>query len=370
MTKLGDISGVWNTIRELDVGAIRDEAEFPVTFALIGESDLREAISRLIEGTPVRFPAAGLGAIAEYPLPPPQRDSAELGRATLVILVFDARRTSIESLEQTLSLVVGLDIPLIAICLGADQLPRGPKGAKLQLPAGSVVFHPDASADNLAARVIPALLDRIPTEQQVAVARSFPGLREAVARKVVADTSFSNAAYALTAGVPELVPVLNLPLNAADLLVLTKNQALMVYKLGLAYGAQGDFQAQMREILPVIGSGFVWRQVARQLIGLVPGFGLLPKVAVAYAGTYAAGQVAALWYARGEAPSRDAVRRLYNQAWAIGRKRAAEMLARRPERPRPPRIRRLLPDWLSIRRWLPGRKSAPPPPAEDSATNA
>jgi uncharacterized protein (DUF697 family) len=88
-----------------------------------------------------------------------------------------------------------------------------------------------------------------------------------------------------------MVPVLNIPLNAADMLVLSKNQALLVYKLALAFGAPADFQAQMKEVLPVIGSGFLWRQVARQLVGLIPGFGIVPKVAVAYAGTYATGKL-------------------------------------------------------------------------------
>ena len=56
---------------------------------------------------------------------------------------------------------------------------------------------------------------------------------------------------------------------------------------------------------------------------------MLPKVAVAYAGTYATGQAAALWYSRGEVLSKGALRRLYKEAMAIGRQRAADLLARR-----------------------------------------
>ncbi|MBV9789764.1 MAG: hypothetical protein JOZ51_16375, partial [Chloroflexi bacterium] len=101
--------------------------------------------------------------------------------------------------------------------------------------------------------------------------------------------------------------------------------------LALAFGAPADFQSQMREIMPVIGSGFLWRQVARQLIGLIPGFGILPKVAVAYAGTYATGQAATVWYRSGEAVSGDAMRQLYRQAMDIGRQRARELINRRKQ---------------------------------------
>ena len=37
---------------------------------------------------------------------------------------------------------------------------------------------------------------------------------------------------------PSLVPILGVPITAADTVVLTKNQALMVYRLALAFGAR------------------------------------------------------------------------------------------------------------------------------------
>jgi hypothetical protein len=82
----------------------------------------------------------------------------------------------------------------------------------------------------------------------------------------------------------------------------------------------------MREVLPVIGGGFFWRQIARQLVGLIPGFGILPKVAVAYAGTYTTGQAATRWYRNGDVLSQDALKRLYRQASMLGRRRAADLV--------------------------------------------
>ena len=119
-----------------------------------------------------------------------------------------------------------------------------------------------------------------------------PACGPTVARRLTAEVSLSNAAFALASGVPSLVPILGIPISAADTIVLTKNQALMVYRLALAYGAPPEFQRRMMEITPVIGAAVVWRQVAGGLVGLVPGYGILPKTAVAYAGTYITGRAA------------------------------------------------------------------------------
>ena len=117
---------------------------------------------------------------------------------------------------------------------------------------------------------------------------------------------------------PSLVPILGIPISAADTVVLTKNQALMVYRLALAFGAPPEFQSRMLEITPVIGAAVVWRQVAGGLVGLVPGYGILPKTAVAYAGTYITGRAAELWYATGLVSKAD-LRRFRAEATAKAR---------------------------------------------------
>ena len=101
------------------------------------------------------------------------------------------------------------------------------------------------------------------------------------------------------------------------MLVLTKNQALMVYRLGLAYGAPPEFRDRMAELGSVVGGGFAWRQLARSLVGLIPVWGVVPKVAVAYAGTYATGMAAWRWFADNELVS--GARLQQHQAIARGR---------------------------------------------------
>ena len=103
----------------------------------------------------------------------------------------------------------------------------------------------------------------------------------------------------IASGLPSLVPVLNIPIAAADTVVLTKNQAMMVYRLALAFGAPPEFQRRMIEITPVIGAAVMWRQVAGGLVGLIPGYGIVPKTAVAFAGTWVTGRAAELYYSTG-----------------------------------------------------------------------
>jgi hypothetical protein len=64
------------------------------------------------------------------------------------------------------------------------------------------------------------------------------------------------------------------------------------------------------------------------LIGLIPIWGLLPKVAIAYAGTYTTGIAAWRWYESGEVVSSEQLKRISSEAIAIGRARAAEIIAR------------------------------------------
>jgi uncharacterized protein (DUF697 family) len=123
--------------------------------------------------------------------------------------------------------------------------------------------------------------------------------------------------------------VLNIPFNMADIVILTKNQALMAYKLTLSLGHDIGAQEMAAQLAGVLGSGFVWRELARRLVGFIPLWGLVPKVAVAYAGTYVTGYAVFQWYAYGQTLSPEKMRQLYAQALAEGKRRAAALVPRR-----------------------------------------
>ncbi len=336
MPKLTDIAGVWNTVRELNVGDIRDAAEQPLTVAVVGEPALRAAVVDVLRGAPGRFVAASRDAVVEFDLAVPRERQNALINSAVVVLVLASGGALPAAAVSTADKLAMLTQPRLVALVGGEHVPETVDGQQPDLGGAKVVFLPDTQVATIEARLLTELAELLPDDQRVAAGRRLPGLREAVSRVLIGEAAFSNATYALTSGLPELIPFLNIPLNAADMLVLTKNQALLTYKLGLAYGAPPDFQAQMREIMPVIGSGFLWRQLARQLIGLIPGFGLLPKVAVAYAGTYAVGQSASLWYSQGEVMSSASLKQLYRRAMTLGKQRARELLDRRRAAPSVP----------------------------------
>ncbi len=144
-------------------------------------------------------------------------------------------------------------------------------------------------------------------------------LREPVSRKLIEDTCFINAAYSLTTGLAEMNILFDLPLNVADIVVLTKNQTLMAYKIALAFDLPSDWRETIPKLATVVGSAFLWRLTARQLVGLVPAFGIVPKVAVSYAGTYAVGQAIYQWCAYNEKVNPRLLKSICAQALERGR---------------------------------------------------
>jgi uncharacterized protein (DUF697 family) len=163
------------------------------------------------------------------------------------------------------------------------------------------------------------------------MARQLPALRPAAFDVLTDETARANAAYALTMGLAETVPLLGAPLNLADMVVLTKNQLVMAYRIALAAGKTGAARDLVGELVSVIGGGFLFRQVGRQLVGLVPVIGLVPKVAVAYAGTLAIARAVVVWATEGHRLGPAAIKRVYHEAWERARA-VAQSLVRRSRR--------------------------------------
>jgi uncharacterized protein (DUF697 family) len=83
----------------------------------------------------------------------------------------------------------------------------------------------------------------------------------------------------------------------ADLPVLTLNQIRLVLRIADAYGFEID-KERLPEVLAVIGSGFGFRALARQAVGVVPLVGWVLRGGIAYAGTRALGEAAVRYFER------------------------------------------------------------------------
>lgn len=329
-----DLGSTLNTLREIDVNAIRQDSEHPVKIACAGPAVLvDELVALLRRNIGGRYGPAEDDPLLKLPLRGALRPDALQG-SDLALLVVDGREPLPALSRDMIARFESAVPPLLAVILHGDQAPAG-------LTARHAVTIPEPDDPTAADQLAMALFEHLPAELHLAAARRLPGLRNIYARELVAAISFANSSYAFAAGLPEQIPILSVPFAAADIVVLTKNQALMVYKLALAHGAPPDFQARISEVLPVVGGAYAWRQLARTLIGLIPVWGLLPKVSIAYAGTYATGVAAWRWYSSGELISGEQLKHISAQAMEQGRVWAAQLLeqAREQGRHTPGRLR-------------------------------
>lgn len=71
----------------------------------------------------------------------------------------------------------------------------------------------------------------------------------------------------------------------ADLPIICANQSKLALQLASIYGREPSL-ARAGDLVGVLGAGFGWRALARQLLTFVPGVGWAVKAGVAYAGTF------------------------------------------------------------------------------------
>jgi uncharacterized protein (DUF697 family) len=176
------------------------------------------------------------------------------------------------------------------------------------------------SEQSLKNELLPLLLDRMPENLQLGMARYIPLAREYYSKQLIDETAKANALYAASTAFAGVLPLLNVPLNVADMLVLTKNQLVMAYKMALASGKTGAPNSVMTELIGVLGSAFLMRQAARSLVGLIPGWGAIPKVAVAFAGTQLVGKGVNVWLTDGQRFTERELKKVYTEALERGKK--------------------------------------------------
>jgi len=142
-------------------------------------------------------------------------------------------------------------------------------------------------------------VDRIVDEKDelsLALSRQFPPFRKQVIDGIVQTIARENAMFVIATALPNVIPnMMELPWAlgefASDTAFLTGNQIRMAFLIGAACGSDVGLAAQKGAVLSIIASAFGWRALARELAGKIPlGEGLIPKGAIAYAGTFVVGK--------------------------------------------------------------------------------
>jgi uncharacterized protein (DUF697 family) len=326
MPNLPDLASGFKTLREMDLNAIREQAESPLHVAVVGDAGVGKStlIGQLLSG-PRQMEPPGVPPVSEHRL----GENISILAHSSVLLVLDATQAEHPRERQFLDKLTHTKSPVV-VCYNKSDLVENAQAVlneAVRWPGAEVVAIAAPDRNSLLRGLAPAML-RAHRGREVLLARRLPMLREPVCRKLMDDTSFINGAYSLTTGLAEINPVLDIPLNVADIAVLTKNQALMAYKIALATGLPSDWRETIPKLATVVGSAFLWRQIARQLIGLIPAYGILPKIAVSYAGTYAVGEAIYQWCANGEKLRPEALKALYTEALERGREMAQSLMAK------------------------------------------
>jgi uncharacterized protein (DUF697 family) len=130
-------------------------------------------------------------------------------------------------------------------------------------------------------------------EDGTSLASRLPVLRGAVCDELIRSFSKRNAIVSAAVFIP-----------GVDLPVLTLNQARLVLRIALAYGQEID-NSRAIELLGVVGAGFGFRAVARELLDFVPVAGWAVKGAIAYGGTKAVGEAAVRYFEERSVRSRS-----------------------------------------------------------------
>jgi hypothetical protein len=167
---------------------------------------------------------------------------------------------------------------------------------------------------------------------KLALARRLYPFRKEVAQHVIRSVAKENALFSLATALPDVVPSLvSLPWAmgefSSDAAFLTVNQIRMAFVLAAASDRAVGYREQASEIASIVAGAFGWRAISRELVGKVPfGGGLIPKAAIAWAGTFAVGLSIERLYRLGYGFTRAERRDVYEDAYEQGRQIAGMLL--------------------------------------------
>jgi uncharacterized protein (DUF697 family) len=175
--------------------------------------------------------------------------------------------------EDVLRDVSRRGVPIIAVT-DAETMPYVLATDLVPVPPGA-----GFPVDEIAAAVARRL-----GESSTSLAARLPVLRSAVCEELIRAFSRRNAIIAAAVFIP-----------GVDMPALTINQIRLVLRIALAHGQPVD-NSRGVELLGVVGAGFGFRAVARELLDLIPFAGWAVKSGVAYGGTRAVGEAAVRYF--------------------------------------------------------------------------
>jgi uncharacterized protein (DUF697 family) len=352
---------LWAALGSLDVDPVQTEAERDFCLALIGAPGSgKTALACTLAGEPPGQPLPGDLAcyLPEYRLPLAVDDITELESATLLVLLLDATTGDYVQEVAAADYLAYLGRPMLVCYNKMDLVPVETQLIRKQARwrGAQIVPLTATKKDTAQELLVPKVLEAVP-ECALTLARHLPLFRQAVADHLIGRTAQVNAAFASASGLPRMISLTRMPLRSSDVAVLGANQAMMAYRLALAYGLPFDWHESARGVHSAVDVTRVWQRMARQVVGVIPLWGPNAKVRLAFGGTLLTARAFQEWYESGQALSPQTLRALSRQAAFKSKSVSDELVAK--ARDALPAARRVQPGGRRLRARLASRRRKP-----------
>lgn len=304
----------------VDVRAVQAHVRKPFRFLLCGDPALIAEMRALLlsghdDGTVPLDAAACLETVA------PNGNVSNANKDVTAAL-FLGRPGDLTGADLTA--VRACKVPILALTVDPDAVPSGPSSVPARGCVGEYVVTAIARA-TLRGRYFPHLVE-CARGVEIAVGRRLPALRETVAGKLSRDAARNALKVSLASAVVDHIPLVGIVLgafaSAGDMVAITGIQMMLFLHVEAVYGRDPDLQ-RLWQLLPVVGGGFGWRALARQLSGFIPVAGIAIKGAIAYAGTIVVGESVTFYLEHGRHMTQSQAAHIFERT-----KRDAMSLAR------------------------------------------
>lgn len=265
-----DVRALYDTGKRL-----KEERERPVRLAVLVEIDAPDA---LVEAARAELHPKTAGGIVDVELIEPGATLRVRSQTDAVIVVAGSGAYAAGVLKDLRERA----IPTAVLAVRED---RTAFSRLIGHPESDVLVGPDAvelirgPLAEWAMRRLEAL--------RTALGHNFGFMRRAVAREAVRHCAWQNAAIGVVVFLP-----------GADMPLMTLNQGRMLLQIAAAYGQPLETE-RIKELAAVVAGGFLFRAIAGELVGVVPGFGWAIKGGIAYSGTVAMGMAAIAYFEDG-----------------------------------------------------------------------
>ncbi len=325
MAATADARQLFSMVRKgIDTHAVRAHVRKPFRFLLCGDPSLiAEMRALLLSGHGELMPTDAAAALETVRVGTP----LAVDRREVRAAIFLGRRGDCEGAD--FAPLSALGTPILALTVDPLGTPSGPSASPARGMWAEYVV-PSLDVPSLRGRFFPHLVD-CASGVEIAVGRNFPVLRETVAAKLTRDAANSALKVSLASAVVDHIPVVGIVFgafaSAGDMVAITGIQVMLMLHIEAAYGRDPDV-GRTWQLLPIIGGGFGWRTLARELVGFVPIAGIAIKGAIAYAGTIVVGESVAFFAQHGHHMTKGEASALYERAKGDALRRAREFTAK------------------------------------------